>query len=168
MFIQGLDTGTRHSSGSPADFAKMEALRLYELICKRSLLEQIRSLFSKQDSFLSTLEGMNGGSTGQPKSRYLGRRTVSLKAIRGSDNKGRTRDFDASFKPMHAHTESRWLGIAACRIMGKTLPPVSLIQHGSTYFVQDGHHRISVALALGDRDIEAEVTCMGPANLAAV
>jgi hypothetical protein len=38
------------------------------------------------------------------------------------------------------------------------LPPVVLVQVGDVYFVRDGHHRISVAHALGQLDIEAEVT----------
>jgi hypothetical protein len=38
------------------------------------------------------------------------------------------------------------------------LPPVVLVQVGDVYFVRDGHHRISVARALGQLDIEAEVT----------
>jgi hypothetical protein len=32
-----------------------------------------------------------------------------------------------------------------------------LIQIGDTYFVRDGHHRISVAQALGQKEIEAEI-----------
>ena len=37
------------------------------------------------------------------------------------------------------------------------MPPVELVQVRDAYFVRDGHHRISVARALGQRDIEAEV-----------
>jgi hypothetical protein len=37
------------------------------------------------------------------------------------------------------------------------LPPVALIQVGDYYFVRDGHHRISVARALGQQVIEATV-----------
>jgi hypothetical protein len=51
-----------------------------------------------------------------------------------------------------------WLSVAVARQRGKSLPPVKLIQVGDVYYVQDGHHRISVARALGQRDIEAEVT----------
>jgi hypothetical protein len=53
---------------------------------------------------------------------------------------------------------SRWLRVAAARDQGKVLPPVVLVQVGDVYFVRDGHHRISVARALGQLDIEAEVT----------
>jgi hypothetical protein len=38
------------------------------------------------------------------------------------------------------------------------LPPVELVQVGETYFVRDGHHRVSVARAMGEGFVEAEVT----------
>jgi hypothetical protein len=43
-------------------------------------------------------------------------------------------------------------------MQGTPLPPVELIQTGETYFVVDGHHRISVAKAFGEQSIDAEVT----------
>jgi hypothetical protein len=49
------------------------------------------------------------------------------------------------------------LGIAVARGKGVDLPPVSLTRVGATYFCRDGHHRISVARALGERTIEARV-----------
>jgi hypothetical protein len=57
------------------------------------------------------------------------------------------------------------VNIAAAWEMGTPLPPVKLIQIGDLYFVRDGHHRISVARAMGQEAIEAEVTAwtvMGP------
>ena len=41
---------------------------------------------------------------------------------------------------------------------GETLPPVDLMRMGEIYFVRDGHHRVSVARALGHADIDAYVT----------
>jgi hypothetical protein len=41
--------------------------------------------------------------------------------------------------------------------MGAALPPVELVRVEDIYFVQDGHHRISVARAMGQTCIEAEV-----------
>jgi hypothetical protein len=35
-----------------------------------------------------------------------------------------------------------------------------LVQIGETYFVEDGHHRISVAQAFGRTEIEAQVTVL--------
>jgi hypothetical protein len=87
---------------------------------------------------------------------YAGLHTVPIGQIRGSE--GRCTDFDCDFHPLQDHCKERWLRVAAARDQGKALPPVVLIQVGNTYFCRDGHHRISVARALGQLDIEAEVT----------
>ena len=41
---------------------------------------------------------------------------------------------------------------------GESMPPVDLLRIGEIYFVRDGHHRVSVARALGRTDIDAFVT----------
>ena len=37
------------------------------------------------------------------------------------------------------------------------MPPIDVFQIGDLYFVQDGHHRVSVARGMGDKDINANV-----------
>lgn len=91
---------------------------------------------------------------------YTGKHTVSLSQIRGSASPARCFDFDVNFRPLRHHNEHRWQGVAAARQSGKKLPPVALIQVGEIYFVEDGHHRISVAKARGEQTIEAEVTVL--------
>jgi hypothetical protein len=87
--------------------------------------------------------------------RHAGLQTVPIGRIRGSE--GRCNDFDRDFNPLQRHTEGRWRSVARARWEGKSLPPVELVQVGDVYFVRDGHHRISVARASGQQDIEAEV-----------
>lgn len=87
---------------------------------------------------------------------YAGLRTVPIEQIRGSE--GRCTDFDRDFHPLQDHCRCRWLRVAAAHEQDKVLPPVVLVQVVDVYFVRDGHHRISVARALGQLDIEAEVT----------
>jgi hypothetical protein len=94
---------------------------------------------------------------------YAGIRNVAISQIRGSE--GRSNDFDRDFNPLQDHCKSRWLRIAKAREQDKVLPPVVLVQVGGVYFVRDGHHRISVARALGQLDIEAEVTVWQVAGL---
>jgi hypothetical protein len=53
---------------------------------------------------------------------------------------------------------ARWEQIAAAMRRGQSLPPVDLTKVGEIYFVRDGHHRVSVASALGMNDIDAYVT----------
>jgi hypothetical protein len=80
---------------------------------------------------------------------------VVIDQIRASESRGA--DFDCDFNPLHDQTRDRWLRIARAREQGRTLPPVALIQIGDFYAVRDGHHRLSVARALGQRSVEAKV-----------
>jgi hypothetical protein len=87
--------------------------------------------------------------------RDAGLQAVAIERIRGSEN--RTLDFDAGFHPLNERTRERWLSIARARLRGATMPPVELIRVGEAYFVRDGHHRISVARALGEEFVDAHV-----------
>jgi hypothetical protein len=89
-------------------------------------------------------------------SHYLGIRSVEIGRIQGSE--GRSNDFDRTFHPTQEHTRHRWLSVASARMSGKVLPPIELIQVGEMYFVRDGHHRISVAQAFGEKFMDAFVT----------
>ncbi len=51
----------------------------------------------------------------------------------------------------------RWERIAEARRRGEAMPPIDVFRLGELHFVQDGHHRVSVARALGDTDIDAHV-----------
>ena len=44
------------------------------------------------------------------------------------------------------------------------MPPISVYRIGEVYFVRDGHHRVSVARALGRTDIDAYVVESSPAS----
>jgi hypothetical protein len=89
---------------------------------------------------------------------FSGRQTVPISQIRGTASPARCYDFDANFRPLKRHTENRWQSVSTARQRGRILPPVYLIKVGEVYFVEDGHHRISVAKARGEQHIEAEVT----------
>jgi len=88
--------------------------------------------------------------------RYLGFEVVPLDAIVGTID--RMRDFDRRFRPTSRRVRSRWEQIAAAMRRGEPMPPVDLFKVGEIYFVRDGHHRVSVASAMGLRDIDAYVT----------
>jgi hypothetical protein len=90
---------------------------------------------------------------------YCGLRTVAINMIQGSDS--RSEDFDRFFNPLKTHEMHRWMRVADIRLRGSALPAVDLIQIGELFFVMDGHHRISVAKALGKEFIEANVTHWG-------
>jgi hypothetical protein len=88
--------------------------------------------------------------------RSTGYQVVPLDQIVGSVDRGR--DFDRRFRPTSGRSRSRWEQIAAAARRGEAFPPVDLVKVGELYFVRDGHHRVSVARALGRNDIDAYVT----------
>lgn len=85
-----------------------------------------------------------------------GRRTVELSSIVGSA--GRPDHFDPDFMPLGAASAERWKRVDRAFWLGMDLPPVVLNAIRGSYFVQDGHHRVSVARFHGAEWIDAEVT----------
>jgi hypothetical protein len=88
--------------------------------------------------------------------RPVGHQVVRLEQVAGTVDRGR--DFDRRFRPTSSRVRGRWERIAAAMRRGESMPPVDLVRIGELYFVRDGHHRVSVARALGRNDIEAYVT----------
>jgi hypothetical protein len=86
----------------------------------------------------------------------LGLRSVEIDRIVGTES--RADDFDGDFNPRHDRMFHRWVRIAELQLSQANLPAVELIQVENEYFVRDGHHRISVARALGSAFIDAQVT----------
>lgn len=66
-------------------------------------------------------------------------------------------DFDHEFRLVNKSLDERWQRLAAAVQAGFEPPPVELIRLGDLYFVGDGHHRVSVARALGRVVISAHV-----------
>lgn len=86
----------------------------------------------------------------------IGSHLVLIDHICGTQ--GRIKDFDVRFYPLSERLRDRWVSIATARFEGIGLPAVDLIQIKEKYFVCDGHHRISVAKALGQEEIDARIT----------
>jgi hypothetical protein len=88
--------------------------------------------------------------------RRLGEQLISLDSIVGTVD--RSREFDRSFRPTSPRVRERWERINLAQRRGDSMPPIDVYRIGELHFVKDGHHRVSVAHALGHRDINAYVT----------
>jgi hypothetical protein len=129
--------------------------RLFQRAYYRGWLGQVWAACTRRSRALLNLTAVTTTCTVGDR-YYAGTQAVPIREIRGSE--GRCHDFDTAFYPLQPHTESRWLSIATAWQEGVLLPPVDLIRVGAIFFVRDGHHRISVARALGQQDIDAVVT----------
>jgi hypothetical protein len=93
------------------------------------------------------------GRTGE---RRLGEQLIPLDSIVGTVD--RSREFDRSFRPTSPRVRARWERINLAQRKGESMPPIDVYRIGELHFVKDGHHRVSVARALGHPDISAYVT----------
>jgi hypothetical protein len=88
--------------------------------------------------------------------RQLGLRTIRLDEIVGTVDS--RRDFDRRFRPTSSRVRERWERLALAQRRGASIPPIDVYRVGDLYFVKDGHHRVSIALATGMKVIDAYVT----------
>jgi hypothetical protein len=133
----------------------LSAIDEYERTYIKGWWHRLWSVIRRKPHQLIDLRAITTGNTVRAQ-HAGGVQTVRIKQILGSE--GRADEFDDAFHPSQPHTEQRWRGIAQAWLDGANLPPVELIRIGETYYVRDGHHRISVAKALGQREIDAIVT----------
>jgi len=93
---------------------------------------------------------------GRRAQRDLGVQTIELDSVVGTVDR-RAGDFDRSFRPAKGRLRERWQRLAAARRRGEGFSPIDVFRVGELHFVVDGHHRVSVARAMGDTTIEARV-----------
>lgn len=96
------------------------------------------------------------GSLGWRGQRQLGLETIRLDTIVGTA--GQRRDFDCCFRPTSSRVRSRWERLALAQRRGEAIPPIEVYRVGHRHFVNDGHHRVSIAAATGQQLIDAYVT----------
>jgi hypothetical protein len=88
--------------------------------------------------------------------RRIGLRVIKIDSIVGSVDRGR--DFDRRFRPTSGRVRERWERLALAARRGEPIPPIEVYRVGDLHFIIDGHHRVSVAFALGLSTIDAQVT----------
>ena len=155
----GSPTWGRPQATSAHNQARQRAQRLYIATYNRGWLRRFWRRVWGRSSRLPALRelAVTGTMLQNPTLQ-----TIPLLKIQGSQ--GRSQDFDDAFYPLHDHNRERWLRVALARELGLALPLVQLIRVGDIYIVADGHHRLSVARAVGQLEIEAEVTVWSAAH----
>lgn len=83
-----------------------------------------------------------------------GLREIPLACIAGTTEPNRAAEFDQHFRPT-PQTRGRWERVWMAFQRGVTLPPISVVAVADGYAIRDGHHRVSVAKALGAPTINA-------------
>ena len=89
-----------------------------------------------------------------PNRRFIGTEDIPVEQIVGTLS--RQHDFDHRFRPLKRHLCERWIN-AYLALQSDGWPPILVHKVGENYYVEDGHHRVSVAQILGLKFIQAKV-----------
>ena len=89
-----------------------------------------------------------------PNRKSLGLQDILVNEIVGTLY--RHSDFDHQFRPLKKNLRERWVNIYLLHER-EGWPPILVHKVGDQYYVEDGHHRVSVARALGITFIQAKV-----------
>ena len=133
-----------------AGVSRIEAERAYRRIARR------------RAGALAYLPDDAGWAASAPR-RTLGVQPIAVDSIAGSTDRHKAESFDAAFRPPRWSRE-RWLQLWLAAHGGGALPPIAVYRVGDKHFVRDGHHRVSVARALGAASIDASVVELGAAG----
>lgn len=136
-------------------FIRNQSLVLFNRTMRKGQIRRLLSFFSGKPTELVQLSAVTQAEQTEGACDQ-GLRTIPLSMVIGTEN--RCHDFDNHFAPLSEKGQQRWIRISTLLLLDETIPPVELIQVGAFYFVRDGHHRISVAKALGKKFIDAQVT----------
>lgn len=141
-------------SGSP----RADAKSAFSRERRRLALAQIAAFLRHEPDDVSAMLPFEEvvAALGRTSQRDAGVQTIPLDSIVGTVDR-RHGEFDREFRPASSDVRSRWERIAGARRRGESMPPIEVYRIGDLHFVQDGHHRVSVARAMGDTDIEAHV-----------
>lgn len=139
-------------------FPDADAENDFSRMRRRAELARLSSWFTRQPSDVTTVLPFDEvvSALGRTGETNHGLQPVEISTIVGSVD--RTKDFDRYFRPTSSKTRQRWQRIAAAQRRGEAMPPVRLYRVGNLHFVNDGHHRVSIAMARGWRTIDAHVT----------
>jgi hypothetical protein len=141
-------------TGFPAADAEHDFLR----IRRRQVLSRLAGRLRREPDDVSDVLPFDEvvAALGRTGEKRRGLQVIPLDSIVGSVD--RTRDFDRWFRPRSGRSRERWERLARAQRRGESIPPIDVYRVGDLHFVRDGHHRVSVAHALGFRSIDAYVT----------
>ena len=127
---------------------KFSTLRLFAF--RDSYLEKLTGTESILAVFPEEEERIRFASSG----KLIGVKNICVTEIVGTFEQ--ETDFDSQFRPLKKHSLERWVNAYILHEQDGWAP-ILVHEINGKYFVEDGHHRVSVARFLGMEFIEATV-----------
>ena len=138
---------------SHSGYARIAAIDRFEDARCRAQINRLWEWLTKRRKTLLPFAPIHRGLF-YPNGVYQGVREIPVRRIVGSLT--RASKFDRHFRPLHNNQRERWANVWALHAQ-RGWEPILVHQIGGLYFVEDGHHRTSVARDIGLETIEAAV-----------
>jgi hypothetical protein len=152
--VRALGAALRGDTGFPRADVENDFMRARRRQVAARLLAVLRHRPASESRLVPLAEV--AGPFGWRAERRLGLRTIELATIVGTLDP--RRDFDRRFRPTSNRVRSRWERLALAQRRGEQIPPIRVYRAGGLHFVEDGHHRVSIAAATHQETIDAYVT----------
>jgi len=138
------------------------AANIFQSLRQRALLSALWAKLTRGEKRLISFFDVEAAPETLMKT-YAGLRDVPVRQIVGTLD--RAADFDGCFRPLGKHLRDRWV-YAFTSLQTDAWAPIVVHKIEDRYYVEDGHHRVSVANYVGMAFIQAEVWEHTPAPFA--
>jgi len=136
---------------------RIRAIQDFDSARARAFWRNLRTILTGRAERLRSIEPMLRAAGTEGRS-FGGVHEIPVDRIAGSVAPDlKSGDFDPSFLPLNRRMRERWTRIYQAMVEGDELPPIDVYKVDDLYYVIDGHHRVSVARALGRPTINARV-----------
>jgi hypothetical protein len=139
---------------SSAGYHRIEALQRFGDIRRRAQICQLCKKIAKRPLTLLPFTPIHGRL---PNPNGINRDLQEIPVAQIVGSLDRHTEFDRLFRPLRNSQRERWVNMWVMH-MQSGWDPILVHQIGNLYFVEDGHHRTSVARASGLASIAAKVT----------
>lgn len=145
-------------AGRPTGFPKSDVENDFLRVRRRQVLSRLAQRLRGEPDDVSLILPFDDvvAALGRRGERSLGLQTIRLDTVVGTVDS--RRDFDRRFRPTSSRVRARWERLALAQARGEAIPAIDVYRVGELHFVKDGHHRVSIAIARGQRSIDAYVT----------
>jgi len=138
---------------SSPSYHRIEALQKFENVRRRTLICQWCKKFARRPLTLLPFKPIHARLS-YPNGIFRDTQEIPVAQIVGSLN--RATEFDRFFRPLKNSQRERWVNMWIM-LMQSGWDPILVHQIGDLYFVEDGHHRTSVARVAGLTDLTANI-----------
>ncbi len=136
---------------------RIRAIQDFDSARARAFRRSLSTIFTGRVPRLRSVEPMLRAA-GMEGRAFGGVHEIPVDRIAGSaSSDAKTSDFDPGFLPLNRRMRERWTRIYQAMVEGDELPPIDVYAVDGSYYVIDGHHRVSVARNLGRPTINAHV-----------